>query len=29
VIRSWIDELASGVPVEGDPVEASRIYEAI
>lgn len=29
VIRSWVEELESGTPVEGDHVEASRIYEAI
>lgn len=29
VIRSWVEELKSGEPVEGDAVEASRIYEAI
>ncbi len=29
VIRSWVEELKSGAPMEGDPVEASRIYELI
>lgn len=29
VVRSWIEEWDSGMPVEGDPAEASRIYEAI
>lgn len=29
VVRSWVEELKSGVPVEGDPVEASRIYEEL
>lgn len=29
VIRSWVEQLKSGAPVEGDPVEASRIYEEI
>lgn len=29
VIRSWVEELKSGAPVDGNPAEASRIYEAI